>query len=213
MLERGLFCLVHFQVTPPPPFAARTASITQTDWADLQACPSDPRASCSLSTSHNATGITETGEVWEPTRGVHPGYSEGGGEEEEGVGRCRGREGLGGGSWGPPFQFHSVLPNERKGREWCPLSSCQTGTFKKQPQCFLKWGVFLRDKKRGKEWVGEEFNCGAVWGDASGRMATLVFIKERDGLLVLPLCVSLAPWNVRWAGAEQLHYWSFTGRN
>lgn len=66
----------------------------------------------------------------------------------------RGREGLRGGSWGPPFQFHSVFPNERKGREWCPLSPCHTGTFKKQPQCFLKWGVFSRDKKEEKnEWA------------------------------------------------------------
>ena len=124
-----------------------------------------------------------------------------------------GREGLQGGSWGPPFQFHSVFPNERKGREWCPLSPCHTGTFKKQPQWFLKWGVFSRDKKRGKEWVGEEFNCGPVWGTGSGRMATLAFVKDRASLLVLPLCVSLALWNLRWAQTEKLHHWSFSGNS
>lgn len=73
------------------------------------------------------------------------------------VGRCsgegsKGRGVLQGGSWGPPFQFHSVFPNERKGREWCPLSPCHLGTFKKQPQWFLKWGVFSRQKKEKNEW-------------------------------------------------------------
>lgn len=122
-----------------------------------------------------------------------------------------GVEGLQGGSWGPPFQFHPVFPNERKGREWCPLSPCHTGTFKKQPQWFLKWGVFSRDKKRGEEWVGEEFNCGSVWRTSSGRMATLAFVKDWASSLVLPLCSSLAPWNLRWAQAQNLYHWSFSG--
>lgn len=157
--KEGVHCAIlfgAFQVTRPP----RCIHHTETDWADLQACPVDPRASCSLSASHNNAGITQTGEVWEPTKGVHPGR---GGEwgwwgwgdvEGRGGEGSRGREGLRGGSWGPPFQFHSVFPNERKGREWCPLSPCHTGTFKKQPQWFLKWGVFSRDKKKRKRMSG-----------------------------------------------------------
>lgn len=69
------FCLVHFQVTRAP----RCIHHTEPDWADLQACPTDLRASCSLSASYNTAGITQTGEVWEPTRGVHPGQSRDGG--------------------------------------------------------------------------------------------------------------------------------------
>lgn len=192
-----------FQVTWPP----RCIHHTETDWADLQASPADPRASCSLSVSHNTAVSHRQGRsenrLRESTQAEAGMVGWGGG----------GREGLQGGSWGPPFQFHSVFPNERKGREWCPLSPCHTGTFKKQPQWFLKWGVFSRDKKRGKEWVGEEFNCGPVWGTGSGRMATLAFVKDRASLLVLPLCVSLAPWNLRWAQAEKLHHWSFSGNS
>lgn len=51
---------------------------TETDWADLQACPADPQASCSLSAAHNAAGITQKDwggvawGIWEPTRGVLP---------------------------------------------------------------------------------------------------------------------------------------------
>lgn len=71
-------------------------------------------------------------------------------QAEAGDGRVtlEGREeGLQGGSWGPSFQSRSGFPNERKSREWCPLSPCHTETFKKLPQWFLKWGVFSRDKK------------------------------------------------------------------
>ena len=102
-----------------------------------------------------------------------------------------------------PFSISPSLSKWRKGREWCPLSPCHTGTFKKQPQWFLKWGVFSRDKKGGEEWVGEEFNCGSVWGAASGRTATLTLVKAWARLLVPPLCGSLAPWNLRWAHAEK----------
>lgn len=31
---------------------------------------------------------------------------------------------------------------------------------------------------RGKEWVGKVFNGGLVWGTGSGRMATLVYVKD-----------------------------------
>lgn len=105
-------------------------------------------------------------------------------------------EGLLGGSWGPSFQSRSGFPNERKSREWCPLSPCHTGTFKKPPQWFLKWGVFSRDKKREREEKNEwAKNLMVVLceGTGSGRMATLVFVRSRGQFG----CISLAPWNLR----------------
>lgn len=33
-------------------------------------------------------------------------------------------------------------------------------------------------RAQGKEWVGKEFNGGLVWGTGSGRMATLLFVKD-----------------------------------
>lgn len=169
----------------PSPFAA--SIIRRLIELTPQSCPVDPRASCSLSASHNNIGITQTGEVWEPTEGVHPGPGRG----------CRGSSGRER-EEDPPFQFHSVFPNEWKGGEWCPLSPCHTGTFKKAALVLSQVRCLLERQKRGKEWVGKEFNGGPLWGTGSGRMATLAFVKGTAGLLVLPACLSLALWNWRW---------------
>lgn len=152
--KEGVHCTIlfgAFQVTRPPCCIHHT----ETDWADLQSCPVNPQASCSLSASHNNVGITQTGEVWEPTKGVHPGR---GRDCGVGWGGGVGREGgvkrvFGEGDEDPLLNFTWSFQMREKA-EWCPLSLCHTGTFKKQPQWFLKWGVFSRDKKEEKnEWV------------------------------------------------------------
>lgn len=62
-------------------------------------------------------------------------------------------EGLWEGSWEPLFNFAWSFQIREK-TEWCPLSPCHTGTFKKQPQWFLKRGVSSRDRKEEKnKWL------------------------------------------------------------
>lgn len=147
---------------------------TETDWADLQACPVDPRASCSLSASHNNAGIIQTGEVWEPTEGVHPGWG-------------RGRRGDVGGERGGSSgrELRTLFSISLRFSKWAKKQSgvlCHPDTQRLLKSCLSGFSseVSSQETKRGRgnEWVGKEFNGGLVWGTGSGRMASLDFVKN-----------------------------------